>query len=56
MDVTEWPWWVTSNSRRGDLISKKYEGGGLTPEEKIEYTILSCLADLICNLHESNAQ
>lgn len=50
VDPTTWPWWNVANERRAALIDKKYSSDGpLTPEEHLEYSMLSCLADLIVN-------
>ncbi len=38
---TEFPEdWKEKNNRRGDLIFKKYTGGGLTEDEKVELETL----------------
>lgn len=40
-------WWDIANDRRGNLIKKKHLGGGLTPDQEKELTMLQSVADAI---------
>lgn len=41
--------WRKANDRRGMLIMKKYQGGGLTSDEEKEYVLLQAMAEKIVN-------
>lgn len=43
--------WKKANDRRGMLIMKKHQGGGLTPDEEKEYVFLQAMAEKIVNYH-----
>jgi hypothetical protein len=40
-------WWDVANARRGRLIQQKYKGGGLTPRQEAEFTLLQGICSLV---------
>jgi hypothetical protein len=42
-------WWDVANARRGRLIEQKYKGGGLSPRQEAEFTLLQGICGLVMN-------